>query len=34
MRRPGTRYVSSQTEHLLEFTDIPVLVVPSPVQPS
>ena len=30
MRRPGTRYVGSQTEHLLEFTDIPVLVVPSP----
>lgn len=34
MRRPGTRYVGSQTEHLLEFTDIPVLVVPSPGQPS
>jgi nucleotide-binding universal stress UspA family protein len=32
MRRPGTRYVGSQTEHLLEFTDIPVLVVPSPGQ--
>ena len=30
MRRPGTRYVGSQTEHLLEFTDIPVLVVPNP----
>ena len=30
MRRPGARYVGSQTEHLLEFTDIPVLVVPSP----
>ncbi len=34
MRRPGARYVGSQTEHLLEFTDIPVLVVPSPGQPS
>ena len=32
MRRPGARYVGSQTEHLLEFTDIPVLVVPSPGQ--
>jgi nucleotide-binding universal stress UspA family protein len=32
MRRPGTRYVGSQTEHLLEFTDIPVLVVPWPGQ--
>ena len=30
MRRPGAPYVGSQTEHLLEFTDIPVLVVPSP----
>jgi nucleotide-binding universal stress UspA family protein len=27
--RPGEPYVGSQTEHLLEFTDIPVLVVPS-----
>jgi nucleotide-binding universal stress UspA family protein len=27
-RRPGEPYVGSQTEHLLEFTDIPVLVVP------
>lgn len=27
-RRPGDPYVGSQTEHLLEFTDIPVLVVP------
>jgi nucleotide-binding universal stress UspA family protein len=27
-RRPGGPYVGSQTEHLLEFTDIPVLVVP------
>jgi nucleotide-binding universal stress UspA family protein len=27
-RRPGAPYVGSQTEHLLEFTDIPVLVVP------
>lgn len=34
MRRPGARYVGSQTEHLLEFTDIPVLVVPIPGQPS
>lgn len=30
MRRPGARYVGSQTEHLLEFTDVPVLVVPTP----
>jgi nucleotide-binding universal stress UspA family protein len=29
-RRPGVPYVGSQTEHLLEFTDIPVLVVPYP----
>ncbi|MDH5237972.1 MAG: universal stress protein, partial [Acidimicrobiia bacterium] len=29
-RRPGVPYVGSQTEHLLEFTPIPVLVVPSP----
>ena len=29
MRRPGQRYVGSQTEHLLEFTEIPVLVVPA-----
>lgn len=29
-RRPGVPYVGSQTEHLLEFTHIPVLVVPSP----
>lgn len=29
-RRPGDPYVGSQTEHLLEFTDIPVLVVPEP----
>jgi nucleotide-binding universal stress UspA family protein len=28
MRRPGMRYVGSQTEHVLEFTEIPVLVVP------
>lgn len=28
MRRPGERYVGNQTEHLLEFTEIPVLVVP------
>lgn len=27
-RRPGVPYVGSQTEHLLEFTDTPVLVVP------
>jgi len=38
-RRPGAPYVGSQTEHLLEFTDIPVLVVPcrpdstAPVRP-
>lgn len=30
IRRPGRPYVGSQTEHLLEFTDIPVLVVPEP----
>lgn len=29
MRRPGQCYVGSQTEHLLEFTEIPVLVVPA-----
>ena len=29
-RRPGVPYVGSQTEHLLEFTDVPVLVVPYP----
>lgn len=29
-RRPGTPYVGSQTEHLLEFTHVPVLVVPYP----
>jgi nucleotide-binding universal stress UspA family protein len=29
-KRPtGTPYVGSQTEHLLEFTTVPVLVVPS-----
>jgi nucleotide-binding universal stress UspA family protein len=27
-RRPGVPYIGSQTEHLLEFTSIPVLVVP------
>ncbi len=27
-RRPGRPYVGSQTEHVLEFTDIPVMVVP------
>jgi nucleotide-binding universal stress UspA family protein len=31
-RRPGVPYVGSQTEHLLEFTDIPVLVVPYPAR--
>ncbi|RLE23851.1 MAG: hypothetical protein DRJ50_05515 [Actinobacteria bacterium] len=30
MRRPGQPYVGSQTEHLLEFTHLPVLVVPDP----
>lgn len=30
IRRPGQPYVGSQTEHLLEFTHIPVLVVPEP----
>jgi nucleotide-binding universal stress UspA family protein len=29
-RRPGLPYVGSQTEHLLEFTHVPVLVVPHP----
>ncbi len=29
-RRPGVPYVGSQTEHLLEFTHVPVLVVPHP----
>jgi len=29
-RRPGVPYVGSQTEHLLEFTHIPVLVIPYP----
>lgn len=29
-RRTGRPYVGSQTEHLLEFTEIPVLVVPGP----
>ena len=33
VRRPGQAYVGSQTEHLLEFTDIPVLVVPEPSLP-
>ena len=33
IRRPGQPYVGSQTEHLLEFTDIPVLVVPEPQPP-
>ena len=33
-RRPGVPYVGSQTEHLLEFTDIPVLVVPYPPRDS
>lgn len=27
-RRPGLPYVGNQTEHLLEFTHVPVLVVP------
>lgn len=27
-RRPGAPHVGSQTEHLLEFTHVPVLVVP------
>ena len=31
-RRPGVPYVGSQTEHLLEFTNIPVLVVPYPTE--
>ena len=30
LRRPGQPYVGSQTEHLLEFTTIPVVVVPHP----
>jgi len=28
LRRPGQPYVGSQTEHLLEFTRLPVVVVP------
>ncbi len=33
-KRPtGRPYVGSQTEHLLEFTHIPVVVVPQPVRP-
>ena len=28
IRRPGQPYVGSQTEHLLEFTRLPVVVVP------
>jgi nucleotide-binding universal stress UspA family protein len=32
-RRPGVPYVGSQTEHLLEFTHLPVLVVPDPTPP-
>jgi nucleotide-binding universal stress UspA family protein len=31
-RRTGRPYVGSQTEHLLEFTEIPVLVVPGPAR--
>ena len=27
-RGPGRPYVGSQTEHVLEFTEVPVLVVP------
>lgn len=30
VRRTGRPYVGSQTEHLLEFTEIPVVVVPEP----
>lgn len=30
-RRPGRHYVGSETEHVLEFTDLPVLVVPGPI---
>ncbi len=30
-RRPGVPYVGNQTEHLLEFASVPVLVVPYPV---
>ena len=30
VRLPGVPYVGSQTEHLLEFTTVPVLVVPQP----
>ena len=29
LRRPGQPYVGSQTEHLLEFTELPVVVVPA-----
>jgi nucleotide-binding universal stress UspA family protein len=31
LRRPGQPYVGSQTEHLLEFTRLPVVVVPGVV---
>jgi nucleotide-binding universal stress UspA family protein len=29
-QRPGAPHVGSQTGHLIEFTDVPVLVVPTP----
>ncbi len=32
-RRGGRPYLGSQTEHLLEFAEIPVLVVPGPGKP-
>ena len=33
-RRPGMRHVGGQTEHVLEFSEVPVLVVPGPVPPA
>ena len=32
-QRPGAPHVGSQTGHVLEFTDIPVLVIPTPHAP-
>lgn len=33
-QRPGAPHVGSQTEHVLEFTDVPVLVIPTPTRAS
>ncbi len=32
-RRVGAPYIGSKVQHVLEFTDVPVLVVPPPVEP-